>query len=248
MTPVPGDADACRELGAYLTGAEATQLGDRLAAGQPLSMAVSSIGAGRRGQVLALIGRTGLDEQPALIVPLLRAVEGAHSGKTSISTVWTAPGSLARQSSLTASVYRLVEQARESVICSTFNFQRSSALWDVLVDVSARPEVAVRIYMDRKAADSDPAPWKPTTHEVAQTMKGAVVLRTTTWDDKAVANHAKFIAVDHQYLIVTSANFSMSGEQRNVELGLRLEDPLVTQAVERQMSELERHVYERVPQ
>ncbi|HHX46255.1 MAG TPA: hypothetical protein GX718_02620 [Brevibacterium sp.] len=132
------------------------------------------------------------------------------------------------------------------MICSTFNFQRSSALWEALTEVSARPEVGVRIYLDRQAADGDPAPWKPTTDEVARTMPGAVVLRTTSWDGRDVKNHAKFIAVDHQFLIVGSANFSMSAEQRNVELGIRIDDPLVTQAVERQMALLEPFVYERV--
>ncbi len=61
------------------------------------------------------------------------------------------------------------------------------------------------------------------------------------------SNHARFVAVDHQYLIVTSANFSKSAERHNVELGLVITDPIVTQAVEGQLAALERAVYERVP-
>ena len=62
-----------------------------------------------------------------------------------------------------------------------------------------------------------------------------------------MTNHAKFIAVDHQFLVVMSANFSKSAEHRNVELGLVIKDPLITQSVERQMAALEAGVYERVP-
>lgn len=44
---------------------------------------------------------------------------------------------------------------------------------------------------------------------------------------------------DHQSVFVTSANFSLSAEQRNVELGLLLENLLLTQAIERQMHLME---------
>ena len=60
-------------------------------------------------------------------------------------------------------------------------------------------------------------------------------------------NHAKFLVVDHQILVVTSANISLSAEERNVELGLRIDDPLLARAVEDQMRALEDvGIYERV--
>ena len=51
-----------------------------------------------------------------------------------------------------------VDGARESVICSTFNFQRSSALWIALRAAAPRSEVSVRIYMDTAAADESLRP------------------------------------------------------------------------------------------
>jgi phosphatidylserine/phosphatidylglycerophosphate/cardiolipin synthase-like enzyme len=59
-------------------------------------------------------------------------------------------------------------------------------------------------------------------------------------------NHAKFIAVDHASILVTSANFSASAETGNVELGLRVDDPDLVRGVERQMRAFEDHLYERV--
>ena len=60
-------------------------------------------------------------------------------------------------------------------------------------------------------------------------------------------NHAKFLVVDHQILVVTGANLSSSAEERNVELGLRIDDPLLARAVEDQMRALEDvRIYERV--
>lgn len=87
----------------------------------------------------------------------------------------------------------------------------------------------------------------PTSAQVAAEMPGAVVLRTRRGQDgRCVRNHAKFVAVDGQILIVTSANMSASAEERNIELGLRLEDPVLTRAVEERMRALEPLLYEQV--
>ena len=60
-------------------------------------------------------------------------------------------------------------------------------------------------------------------------------------------NHAKFLVVDHQILVVTSANLSLSAEERNVDLGLRIDDPLLARTGEDQMRALEDiGIYERV--
>lgn len=241
-----GEAEVCRELAAYLTKAEATQVADRLAEGQPMSLAHNGIQGPRRRRVADLLAAAGLLADRDRCIAVMRAIEGAHSSTTSVSTVWTAPGALAGQSQLTSSIHHDVDRARESVICSTFNFQRSSALWQALAGAAARPEVAVRVYVDTAAADETPARWKPTTGEIARALTGAHVFRTATWEGRPVRSHAKFVAIDHQFLIVTSANFSRSAEHTNVELGLVITDRFVTQAVERQMSQLEEQLYERV--
>lgn len=239
-----GDGAAHRELARYLTGSEAKQLADRLAAGGTMTQALTVVAAARRTRVQALMREAGLgvtNRDPSVAV--LRAIEGAHDHQTSVTPVWTAPANLVQSGGLTASIEHFVLAARESVVCSTFNFQRSSVLWKSLATVAARTEVSVRIYVDTEAADAQPRAWSPTTEQIAAELPGAVVLRTGEYDGRAVRNHAKFIAVDHQYLIVTSANFSKSAEQYNVELGLQINDPLLTQAVERQMRALEDLTY-----
>ncbi|MDR2454528.1 MAG: DISARM system phospholipase D-like protein DrmC [Bifidobacteriaceae bacterium] len=239
---------AVRELGALLTGSEAEELADRLAAGETLTQVLRAIRQGRRNQVRQLLRASGLSSANlAETVAVLRAIEGAHFHATAVTPVWTAPGGLIGHGELTASIRHLVAAARESVTCSTFNFQRSSVLWAALRQAAARVEVKVRIYVDADAADRRPEPWRPTTAEIAAELYPAVVLRTKPSPDGArPRNHAKFIAIDHQFLLVTSANFSKSAERLNVELGLRIDDPILTQRVERQMRALEEGLYEQV--
>lgn len=54
------------------------------------------------------------------------------------------------------------------------------------------------------------------------------------------------VVIDHQNVVVTGANLSRSAEERNVELGLRLDEPLLARSIENQMRALE--PYLSVPQ
>ena len=86
-------------------------------------------------------------------------------------------------------------------------------------------------------------------HEIARKLRGAVVMRTRApeGEGRAVTSHAKFLSIDHRFLLVGSAKFSYSAEECNVELGLRLDDPALAHSVEKQMRDLEANVYEPVP-
>lgn len=239
-------AAACRDLAAYLSGGEAQVLADRLEGGQPVSMVLQHLAPARKAAARTLLDRAGLTGDRTALTMVLRTIEGALGHASSVAPVWTAPENLAQHGQLTASIHHYVSRARESVVCSTFNFQRSSALWTALRDVAARTEVSVRVYIDTAAADHDPAPWKPTTADMARELPGAVIFRTKRYAGKLVRNHAKFVAVDHQFLLVTSANFSKSAERHNVELGLIVSDRALVEGIERHLAGFEDVLYDRV--
>jgi len=231
--------DAARRLGVLLTATEAREVADRLADGDSLTAALRAVAAGHRVEVrTALIEAVGTDF--GIAVGLLRAVEGARSVGTATEPVWTMPGTMAGGGPLHSSVARLVAGARRSVTCSTFNFQRSSGLWSALAAAARRPGIAVRVYVDTTAAT---APGTPTPAEMAAHLHPGAVLRTSTFDGARVRNHAKFLAVDRRFLLVTSANFSWSAEYRNIELGVLLDDSNLADAVEAQLRSVEQNLY-----
>ena len=257
-----------RALGAFLTGSEADGIAARLSGGATLSQALVVVPAPRRPRVRELLGAAGLGPQTReQSVDVLRAVAGAASRIKDVSPVWTAPAGAVGSGALTADVFALVGSANTSVVCATYNLQPSSALWTALVALRAqRPGVSVRLYLDTQAADGpfhrpegrrgyweQNHDWGGSSHlktdEIARRLRGAVVMRTRAPKDdgRAVTSHAKFLSIDHRFLLVGSANFSYSAEERNVELGLRLDDPALAHSVEKQMRDLEETVYERVP-
>ena len=82
-------------------------------------------------------------------------------------------------------------------------------------------------------------PWSPTTEEVAAHLRPALVLRTKRFDGRQVRNHSKFISIDHRFLLVTSANFSWSAENANLEFGVLIDNPNLAEAVERELRDVE---------
>ncbi|MFE5158158.1 DISARM system phospholipase D-like protein DrmC [Streptomyces sp. NPDC056697] len=242
------DADAPRRLGQLLTGTEAKGIADRLADGDTLTAALKVVAVGQRVEVRRLLEAVGRDAGARVQqILVLRAIEGARALPTTLSPLWTMPGHLAQNGPLTSSVTRLVNSARHAITCSTFNFQRRSVLWKSLQQAAQRDGVAVRVYMDTRAADGSGQQRSPSTADAATHLAPAEVWRTKEFDGGYVRNHAKFLAIDHRLLLVTSANFSWSAENNNVEFGVLIDNPNLTEAVERELREAEGALYERAP-
>ncbi|WP_172120277.1 phospholipase D-like domain-containing protein [Actinomyces faecalis] len=266
------DRKPLRMLGAFLTGTEAEGVATRLAAGATLSQALVVVPAERRIRARELFEAAGLGpRERERSEAVLTAVAGAASRMRMAEPVWTAPAGLLGAGALTGDVFGMVGSAMTSVVCATYNLQPTSSLWTALMTlVRERPGVAVRLYVDTQAADGKlvqrggRAVRSPgavarsgggsrstrvlSSDEMARRLPGAVVLRTRAPGEGEwpVTSHAKFLSVDHRFLLVGSANFSYSAEERNVELGLRVDDPALAASVEKQMRDLEGTVYEPV--
>ncbi|MGW1773326.1 DISARM system phospholipase D-like protein DrmC [Streptomyces sp. NPDC002104] len=241
------EAEAARRLGQLLTMSEAKGIADRLTDGDTLTTALKVIASGHRTEVRTLLDTVATGSgTPRQLIPLLRAVEGARALPTMLTPLWTMPGHLVQSGPLTTSVPHLVDNARHSVTCSTFNFQKTSGLWTALHRAAQRPGVSVRVYMDTRAAGGSGQHRSPTSAEVAEHLKPAEVWRTQDFDGTYVRNHAKFLAIDHHLLLVTSANFSWSAENNNIEFGVLIDNPNLTETVERELRDVAGTLYERV--
>lgn len=239
-------AAALRELGATLTGTEARAIATALEAGETLSQALKLVGQSRRASIRALLDGAGLSMDKVTLTVVLRALEGARSDVVKVQPMWTMPEHLGGYGALTSSITELVRSARVSVTCATYNFQNTSGMWEALAEAAKRPEIALRVYIDATASKPTPSWTPPSAQEVAAHLKPAAVLRSKAFHGKQVRSHAKFVAIDHRILVVTSANFSWSAEYGNVEFGVRIDDPNLTQSVEREMREAEKDLYEQV--
>lgn len=214
-----------------------------LESGETLSQALKLVGQGRRASLRATVEGAGLAGDKVTLAVVLRALEGARSDVVKVQPMWTVPGHLGGYGALTSSITELVQNARVSVTCATYNFQETSGMWEALAEAARRPEITLRVYIDTAASTPNRNWTPPSAAEVAAHLKPGVVLRSRGFDGKQVRSHAKFVAIDHRILLVTSANFSWSAEYGNVEFGVRIDDPNLTESVEREMRGLEKQLY-----
>jgi hypothetical protein len=240
----PGSA--ARALAAYLTGTEGKGIADRLEAGESLTAALSALPKARQPAVKKLLVSGGLLDRRAQLVLICRSIEGARSTVTRVDPLWTMPGHLAQTGPLTSSVPQLIAKARVAITCSTFNFQESSALWTSLRTAAQQLRSGVKVYVDTRAAESKGEWVSPSPADIATHLRPGQVFQTRVINGKAVRNHAKYLIVDHRFVLVTSANFSRSAEFDNIEFGVRIDAPNLAEAVERELSLVESTLFERV--
>lgn len=232
-------SDAFEALGELLTANEAIGLAVLLATGQHTSVALREVSAARREEVKDFLVAAKLDHTDVdRSVAVLHAIAGAKAVRRDLTPVWTMPGNEATVGHLTGEFHRLVQAARQSVTCATYNFEPTSRMWTVLKEAAEQPGVVVTVYVDGDKADAV---------KVKAQLQRAIVYRSATLPNgKQVVSHAKFIIVDHAVFLLTSANFSFSAENRNVEFGLHVHDPALAESVEATMTSKHGSLYELV--
>lgn len=232
-------SDPIEALGEFLTAQEAIGLAALLEVGQHTTHALREVSAARREEAKQLLAAAGLghtDLDRSLAV--LRAIAGAKAVRQDLTPVWTMPGNEANVGHLTSEFHRLVRAARQSVTCATYNFEMTSQMWGVLRDASEQPGVVVTVYVDGDKADAS---------KVKAQLPHATVYRSAVLaDGKQVVSHAKFIVIDHAMLLLTSANFSFSAENRNIEFGLLVHNPALAASIETTMTTKHGSLYELV--
>lgn len=230
-------SDPLAELGSFLTATEAERLAMEFETGTPLSIAVRQITINRRERAKELLAASGIspsDRERALIV--LRAIAGAKAVLRELTPVWTMPGNEASIGHLTSEFHRIVGAARQSVTAATYNFRDTSHMWTALKAASEQAEVTVTVYVDAAVADA---------RTVKAQLPRATVYRSAVLPNgRLVVSHAKFVVIDHEVLLITSANFSYSAENRNVEFGILVRDTALAASVEAMMKSKHGSLYE----
>jgi phosphatidylserine/phosphatidylglycerophosphate/cardiolipin synthase-like enzyme len=229
--------EAHAALGEYLTADEARGIAAVLGVGEHISRALMEVNQSRRQVAARLLAEAGLGHSDAdRSVAVLTAIAGAKRGDRTSTPVWTMPGNEADVGRLTSEFHRLVAAARMSITCATYNFEPTSRMWTVLKDASEQPGVVVIVYVDGDRADIE---------RLKEQMPRVTIYRSANLPDgRHVVSHAKFVVIDHRLMLLTSANFSLSAETRNVELGLLVDDVDLASSVESMMASKQGTLYE----
>ncbi len=192
---------------------------------------------------LRAAGLTG--RQIGLVLDLLaneRAMEQRVSDR--IQLVWTGPdqeGPAARDTSVV--VRELLSQAERSLLIATYSISRNAAIFEPVNSALQRnPDLDVTLilhvdmsrrslYGDRAVSEFAREFW--TSHwQWKSRPKVFFDPRGVIEETYARANqHAKCVVVDDERVFITSANYTGWAQERNIELGVVIEDGALAERV-----------------
>jgi phosphatidylserine/phosphatidylglycerophosphate/cardiolipin synthase-like enzyme len=214
------------------------QLREGIASGQlrpPVDRA-ALVGFGVRHQLEPIEHALGGHKSAACLAVLDVALAERQDRRPSPQLVWTGPEAPTGTARDTAVVLRaLFEGARESVLLAGYSFDHAQAVLAPLHRSMTDHGVQARFFVDVKQIEHGQV---AETHLVEQ-LGGFV---TQNWpfgeprpriyyDKRALTPgppwcslHAKCVVVDGVKAFISSANFTQRGQERNIEVGVLIED------------------------
>lgn len=217
---------------------------------------------------LASLGKSGLYERLGVLESASEAVAlalidlalaaraapvAAVSSRAPAVLTWTEPtAASAHVRATTPVLLELLGLARKRVIIAGYEFDHGAILFKPLYEVMKSHGVEVSIYLDIRPAPS------PRSNMAAYLATCAHQFMSENWPHGEPTPqlyyypagcaygshrslHAKCVVVDDTHVLVGSANFTRRGHARNLEVGVRLEDPMLAAALTQQLAHLVEH-------
>jgi len=211
------------------------------------TLQIGRIIAGELGAAVAegLTELSSLQFNPEQVATLLDSIladrqshRTTHSNSIDLVTSGPeAPGVTNRDTSVV--VREMFAHAQQTVTVVGYAVYQGQRVFEALARrMEDRPELDVQLFLNISRPDRDTTRSEILVSRFVERFKSkqwpsGARLPTVYYDPRSVADevpirsslHAKCIVVDHQHVFVSSANFTEAGQQRNIEVGLRLDEP-----------------------
>lgn len=222
-------------LAQFLEPGEAVRLADAFAESRPVDLALAEVRASRRPELRSLVVDClrDLDGDKSLLAAMLAAIGAAgHRNEHSVEVVWSGPVADGMQGRSTRAVAaELIDSATQRVHVATYSATKSSPYVTSLKAAIARG-IEVTLVVDLAH--------QPVAVEMlAGELAGSMIIDLLPREDGQYAiMHAKLVLVDDRVALVTSANFSESAADRNLEAGVIVRDPNVVRGMREHLDAL----------
>jgi phosphatidylserine/phosphatidylglycerophosphate/cardiolipin synthase-like enzyme len=214
----------------------------------------SLIAFGIQSQLDVLIAVLSGHSKPSCLA-IIRSVlaERAKHTRPAPELVWTGPEGVQAQARDTAVVlHELFESARKRVVLAGYSFNNAESVLKPLEQVMVEHGVEVHFFVDVEQPKQAPK------DEEAYGQEQLARFLATNWpfdcapptlycDRRALrpgyagaycSMHAKCVAVDSRRAFISSANFTLRAQDRNIETGVLIDDPNFAQQLDRQWMSL----------
>lgn len=217
----------------------------------------SLIAYGVTGQLDALSAVLAGHSKPACLA-ILNAVLGERrrAMRPPPELVWTGPEGVRAQARDTAVVLReLFESARQRVVLAGYSFKNAESVLKPLQQAMVTHGVEAHFFVDvpqpERAQPNEEAygraqlqaflhnNWPfPTPPPAVYCDRRALRPGRGSTDATYCSLHAKCVTVDSRRAFISSANFTLRGQDRNIETGVLIDDPTFAVQLDRQWMSL----------
>lgn len=215
-------------LGEQLEPGEADRLAAALAMGRPWPDALKELREERRRLLRPLLEKSlkSLGGAAPLFAAVLSGLAAAgRRDRGQVDLVWSGPSpDNAAGRSTYALAADVIDEADHHVVAATYSVSSSSPYVTALRRATAR-DVDVTVLVDPEHQDGGVAAL------MAAVPGGRFLRLPPNAPGQWSAMHAKFVVVDDTVAFVTSANFSDAAADRNLELGVLIEQPAVARSI-----------------
>jgi phosphatidylserine/phosphatidylglycerophosphate/cardiolipin synthase-like enzyme len=214
-----------------------------LVASRALACPLSETALSAHGLQADVTSLFALDRQSVLVALDLLLAERARTTRAPLELVWTGPQSTSPQTRDTAIVLaELFLRAQKRVLLAGYVFTNGAAILKPLHEAMVHG-VTTRFFLDipGHATTIDGIPNYVSDHVDrfvrdnwpfgSPYPKFFYDPRTASPIERAIL-HAKCAVVDGRYSLVTSANFTTSGQEHNIEVGVLIDDEVFSSKLE----------------
>lgn len=185
---------------------------------------------------------------------LLRDRLDGRKGEPPIDLVTSGPEAPGIANRDTAVVVReLFAHAKKSVLVVGYAVYQGASVFEALAQRMEKiPDLDVKLFLDIARPDKNTSSSEILVSQYAQRFRDSqwpknCRLPAVFYDPRSVAEykrsslHAKCVVVDAEQVLVSSANFTKAGQERNIEVGLKIESAWLAQRLIRHFQLLHEH-------
>jgi phosphatidylserine/phosphatidylglycerophosphate/cardiolipin synthase-like enzyme len=162
-----------------------------------------------------------------------------------------APGIANRDTAVV--VRELFAHAKKSVLVVGYAVYQGASVFEALAERMERfTDLDVKLFLNIARSDNDKTPSEILVSKYAQRFRDSqwpkyCRLPAVFYDPRSIAEdkrsslHAKCVVVDAEQVFVSSANFTKAAQERNIEVGLKIESPWLAGRLIRHFQSLADH-------
>ena len=160
-----------------------------------------------------------------------------RDGMSKTNLVWSSPIKYHEKIDQTYSVFlKMVNDSKKSIIFVGYAMtdDENLELFEALKKAAKERHVMIKIIFDKATKAKKWGKWTKSPKKIISKLWGDIEYfpQIYTYDDVTSSLHAKFLIIDEEEILVTSANMTDRAMTRNLEMGIRHRGKIAKDAVD----------------